>query len=124
MRISDWSSDVCSSDLHYSTSAPSWPGIWLIQTRACPEVEMAIIIFLLSLAVVAGVCCWFLQKWLGEAYVRYQQAFKKHERDRLDELFLFVDAAHLWLDSNALCTVLIAGVYVQAGCGVGLEEWG
>src|SRR5690606_24880153 len=84
---------------HYSTSAPNWPGIWLIQSKTeglRPEVEMAITIFLSSMAVVAGVCCWFLQKWLGKAYVRYQQAFKKRASERLDEFFLFVDPAQLW----------------------------
>lgn len=79
---------------------------------------MAITIFLLSMAVVAGVCCWFLQKWLGKAYVRYQQAFKKQASERLDEFFLFVDPAQLWLANIALCMVLMALVYVLAGSGV------
>src|SRR5690606_6152700 len=76
------------------------------------EANMVVILFLLSTTVVASVFCWFLQKWLSKAYVRSQRAFHKQASERLDEFFLFVDPAQLWLANLALCMVLMAIVYM------------
>src|SRR5690606_3522566 len=65
--------------------------------------------------VMAGVCCWFLQNWLGQAYLRYQQAFQQQASKRLDEFFVFVDPAQLWFANIASCVVLTAIVYVLTG---------
>ncbi|NYT85856.1 type II secretion system F family protein [Pollutimonas harenae] len=76
---------------------------------------MTIFFFLLSTTILFGVCCWFLQKWLSKAYVRYQRAFQRQTSERLDEFFLFVDPAQLWMANLSLCTVLIAVVYGLTG---------
>src|SRR5690606_42092556 len=76
---------------------------------------MAFFIFLSGTAVLVGVCWWFLQKWLGQAYVRYQRAFQQQASKRLDEFFLFVDPAQLWLANLAICLVLMAIVYGLTG---------
>lgn len=76
---------------------------------------MAIFIFLVAVAVLVGMCWWFLQKWLGVVYVHYQQAFQKQASKRLDEFFLFVDPAQLWLANLAICLLLMAVVYGLTG---------
>ncbi len=77
-----------------------------------------VILFLSCMAVLAGVCCWFLQKWAGAGYERYRHTFKKHTSERLGEFFLFLDPAQLWFANLALCMMLMAAVYALTGLSV------
>lgn len=77
-----------------------------------------VILFLLCVAVIAGVGSWFFQSMAGRAYKRYQHAFKKEASERLSEFFLFLDPAQLWVANLALCAAAMALVYVLTGLGV------
>jgi tight adherence protein B len=74
-----------------------------------------VIVFLLSIAVLAAVCSWFVQQSAGDAYKRYRTAFKKEATARLSEFFLFLDPAQLWFANLLLCGLVLVLVYIATG---------
>ena len=74
-----------------------------------------VIVFLLSVTVLAGVLSWFLQKSTGRAYGWYSKAFKKEATARMSEFFLFLDPAQLWFANLLICSVVVASVYMTTG---------
>ncbi|MBP6018824.1 MAG: type II secretion system F family protein [Burkholderiaceae bacterium] len=62
--------------------------------------------YILSIFIFVFLSCWLLQRYLGKAYVRYQQAFTQAATSHLGEFFLFLDPAQLWV-ANVLAGVTI-----------------
>lgn len=74
-----------------------------------------VIVFVLSIVIVAAVLSWFLQQYVSHAYQRYRNAFKKEATLRMSEFFLFLDPAQLWFANLVLCGFVVAFVYMVAG---------
>ncbi|TAL83191.1 MAG: pilus assembly protein [Candidimonas sp.] len=74
-----------------------------------------IIVFLLCMAILAGVAAWLIQGWCKTAYRRYQWAFQREAKARLSEFFLFFDPAQLWFANLLFCAGLTLFIYMLSG---------
>ncbi len=74
-----------------------------------------IYLFFAGMGLMAGLLSWFLQRWADQAYRRYRHAFKQQALDRMDEFFLFLDPAQLWLANMLFCVAAAAAAYGLAG---------
>lgn len=93
-----------------------------------------ILIFLISVLVLAITIAWLVQRWLPQGVNVYRKAFTHSAQTRLSEFFLFLDPTSLWQANLLVCafvfTLILAmtGSMVLAAGGAGIvlltPRWG
>ncbi len=72
-------------------------------------------LFFVGIGIMVALLSWFMQRWTGQAYGRYRQAFRQQARDRMDEFFVFLDPSQLWVANMLFCAAVAALAYGLAG---------